>query len=59
VHRPDPGIARGKWEAPTWFFYVVFAVVALAAIGYGAQRAGLFKRRKRASLPPPSRRGGR
>jgi hypothetical protein len=58
VHRPDPGLARGKWEAPAWFFYVVFGVVLVAFALYAAQRAGLLKRRARDSAPPPSRRGG-
>jgi hypothetical protein len=31
VERPDPGLARGLWEAPTWFFYAVVA----AAVGLG------------------------
>ena len=30
VERPEPGLARGRWEAPGWFFYAV-AVAALVA----------------------------
>ncbi|MGA2448722.1 MAG: hypothetical protein ABTD50_08615 [Polyangiaceae bacterium] len=28
VVRPEPGLARGRWEAPAWVFWVV-AVSAL------------------------------
>jgi hypothetical protein len=30
VVRPDPGLARGLWEAPVWVFYLV---AALAIVG--------------------------
>ncbi|HEY8040625.1 MAG TPA: hypothetical protein VIF15_12555 [Polyangiaceae bacterium] len=29
VERPDPGLARGRWESPAWTFWLV-AVLALA-----------------------------
>lgn len=41
VVRPDPGLARGKWEAPVWAFYLALAVVVVAAAAYVA-----LKRRK-------------
>jgi len=47
VHRPDPGLARGKWEAPTWAFYVLGAVAILFALVYLGVKIGLFARSKR------------
>ncbi len=29
VHRPDPGLGRGRFEAPPWLFVVVAVVAAL------------------------------
>ena len=50
VHRPDPGtLARGRWEAPTWAFYVAGAVIVLASLVYLCVRVGLFKRSARNS----------
>ena len=46
VHRPDPGLGRGLWEAPAWVFYVALGVVVIAAAGYVAVRLGLVRRRK-------------
>ena len=37
-------MARGKWEAPTWAFYVAAAVVVVLALAYAAARLGLFRR---------------
>jgi hypothetical protein len=31
VERPEPGLARGRWEAPAWVFYA--ALAAAAAFG--------------------------
>jgi len=31
VERPEPGLARGLWEAPVWVFYAI----ALATIAAG------------------------
>jgi hypothetical protein len=47
VHRPDPGIARGRWEAPTWAFYVLGAVAVIFALVYVGARVGLFERAKK------------
>jgi hypothetical protein len=44
VERPPRGLARGVWEAPPVFFYVVGAVAALAAIAYVLARRGFFTR---------------
>ena len=43
VTRPDPGLARGRWEAPAWFFWVVLVVVVAAAAAYAARRLGLLR----------------
>jgi hypothetical protein len=45
VHRPDPGLARGRWESPAWVFWVV---VALAVAG-GLAWAGVALWRRKAS----------
>lgn len=44
VTRPDPGIARGKWEAPRAAFFVVIALVVVFAILLVLKRAGVLKR---------------
>jgi hypothetical protein len=46
VTRPDPGLARGKWEAPAWAFWVALAVVAVGTTLYVLGRMGMLKRRK-------------
>jgi hypothetical protein len=48
VHRPDPGLARGVWEAPPWAFYAAGALVVVLALALLAARLGLFRRRPRA-----------
>jgi hypothetical protein len=46
IERPAPGtLARGVWEAPPWVFYASAGVVLLAALLYGARRAGFLRRR--------------
>jgi hypothetical protein len=32
VDRPDPGLARGRWEAPPWAFYVVLAAAIVGGL---------------------------
>jgi hypothetical protein len=44
VHRPDAGLARGRWEAPPWAFYVAASAVVILAAVYAAIRLGFFKR---------------
>jgi hypothetical protein len=34
VQRPDGGLARGRWEAPAWAFYVVAAAALLGGIAW-------------------------
>ena len=50
VCRPDPGLASGKWEAPSWLLWVLLAVALVGAAAFVVQRAGLIKlvRRRRA-----------
>lgn len=58
VTRPEPGLARGKWEAPAWVFWVILAVVALGSLGYLLYRMGVLRAKKNVDLPPASGRGG-
>ena len=60
VTRPDPGLARGKWEAPAWAFWVALAVVIVGVCLYVAQRMGFLRLKKRApEQSPVSKRGNR
>jgi hypothetical protein len=43
VTRPEPGLARGKWEAPVWVFWVMLAVVILGAAAYLLRRLGILR----------------
>jgi hypothetical protein len=45
VKRPDPGLARGVWEAPQWLFWMVGLVAVVLAVGYALVRLGVLKRR--------------
>ncbi len=54
VHRPDPGLARGKWEAPAWAFWVALGAVALVSALYVAWRAGALSRAKKKDEPAPT-----
>ncbi len=45
VDRPDPGLARGRWEAPRWAFALIAALTVIGglvwlAITLRARRAG-------------------
>jgi hypothetical protein len=51
VHRPDPGLARGLWEASPSSLYVALLVVVLCALLYLSFRRGMFRRRR----PPAPR----
>jgi hypothetical protein len=46
VTRPDPGLARGKWEAPVWAFWVALVVIAVVTAVFVLARLGILKRRK-------------
>ena len=43
VTRPDPGLARGKWEAPAWAFWLALALVALGTTAYVLRRMGMLR----------------
>lgn len=47
VTRPEPGLARGAWEAPAWAFWVMLAVVILGAAAYVLHRLGILRVRTR------------
>ena len=47
VTRPEPGLARGRWEAPAWAFWVALAVVLVLAALTVLRRAGLLRLRSR------------
>lgn len=44
VTRPDPGLARGVWEAPPWAFWTALGLILLAATAYALVRAGVLRR---------------
>ncbi|HVJ91356.1 MAG TPA: hypothetical protein VM580_16240 [Labilithrix sp.] len=58
VTRPEPGLARGKWEAPAWAFWVILALVVLGAAAYFVRRLGVlrFGEGKNGEPTPPSSR---
>jgi hypothetical protein len=43
VTRPDPGLGRGRWEAPAWAFWVVLAVILASSAAYLLRRLGLLR----------------
>lgn len=44
VHRPDPGLGRGLWEAPPWLF---LAALAAAVVLLGAYLGRRWRKSKR------------
>jgi hypothetical protein len=42
VTRPEPGLARGVWEAPRWAFFAALAVIVVFAVIYALVRSGLL-----------------
>jgi hypothetical protein len=36
VERPEAGLARGRWEAPAWMFYLVAAVAVVGSVIWAA-----------------------
>jgi hypothetical protein len=34
VQRPDPGLARGLWEAPSWLFYGVLVAAVVGGLAW-------------------------
>lgn len=47
IERPEPGLARGRWEASGWFFYAVAIAAIVTGIAWIA--TSLRTRRKGAS----------
>ncbi|MBX3186902.1 MAG: hypothetical protein KF819_07805 [Labilithrix sp.] len=43
VTRPDPGLARGKWEAPAWALWVILAAVLAATTLFVLRRMGILR----------------
>ena len=43
VTRPDPGLARGKWEAPAWAFWLALALVVVGTAAYVLRRMGMLR----------------
>jgi hypothetical protein len=43
VTRPDPGLARGKWEAPAWAFWLALALIVVGTAAYLLRRMGMLK----------------
>ena len=54
VTRPEPGLARGKWEAPPWAFWVALAVVLAGTTLYVLRRLGMLRLKR----PSAASRGG-
>lgn len=52
VTRPDPGIARGVWEAPVWAFWVALGLLVVVSTLYALARAGILRRPGRAPRGP-------
>lgn len=52
VTRPEPGIARGVWEAPAWAFWGALGLLVVVTTLYALQRAGLLRRPGRAPRGP-------
>jgi hypothetical protein len=49
VTRPEPGLARGAWEAPAWAFWLALALVVLAGAAYLLRRLGLLRLPRKSS----------
>ncbi|MGA3124903.1 MAG: hypothetical protein ABSF69_29520 [Polyangiaceae bacterium] len=53
AERPEPGLARGLWEAPPWFFWTVAALTVITGAAYATVRI------RRALARGAPRRGGK
>lgn len=54
VTRPDPGLARGNWEAPAWAFWVALAVIVAGSTLYVLRRMGRLRMPVRTAKAPPA-----
>ncbi len=52
VHRPDPGLARGLWEAPPSAFYLALGILLVAALLYLSLRLRERRHRSAAASRP-------
>ncbi len=43
VSRPDPGLARGKWEAPPWAFWLALALIVVGTTLYVLRRMSMLR----------------
>jgi hypothetical protein len=43
VTRPDPGLARGTWEAPAWAFWLALALLVVGTTLYVLRRLGMLR----------------
>ena len=59
VTRPDPGLARGQWEAPAWAFWLALALVVVGTAAYVLRRMGMLRRASNASKAAPTGRGNK
>jgi hypothetical protein len=57
VTRPDPGLARGKWEAPAWAFWLALAVIAVGTTVYVLRRMGMLRFGAKAAKTATARTG--
>lgn len=53
IHRPDPGLGRGVWEASPAFFWLVLAGAALACSTYVLVARAKARRRATVSTKDP------
>jgi hypothetical protein len=37
IERPEPGLARGRFEAPAWVFWAVIAATAAAGVAWAVR----------------------
>ncbi len=54
VTRPDPGLARGKWEAPAWAFWLALALIVAFTTVYVLRRMGKLSLRPKAEKAGPT-----
>ena len=54
VTRPDPGLARGKWEAPAWAFWLALALIVVGTAVYVLRRMGMLRLRAKAAQAGPT-----
>jgi hypothetical protein len=45
VSRPEPGLARGRWEAPAYAFWIALALIVLGSTAYVLWRMGILRLR--------------